>query len=91
MYNYYPNYNLNRNTQAINYPQENSTIYYQTNYPDMQDDRFLWAPFVVGGLAGTALGFGIANNNQLNNQCCHGQVFYPYPVYQQVPYLQQRL
>lgn len=31
------------------------------------DERFFWAPFVVGGLAGTALGYGIANNNQINN------------------------
>ena len=31
-----------------------------------------WAPFVVGGLAGTALGYGIANKNQINNPrpCC---------------------
>lgn len=82
MYNSYPNYNLNRNN---NYPQDIS-YYYQNNYPDGQDERFLWAPFVVGGLAGTALGFGIANNNQLNNQCCPGHMVYPYPVYQQVPY-----
>lgn len=34
----------------------------------MEDDRFFWAPFVVGGLAGTALGYGIANNNQINNR-----------------------
>lgn len=32
------------------------------------DERFFWAPFVVGGLAGTALGYGIANNNQINNR-----------------------
>lgn len=44
------------------------------------DERFFWAPFVVGGLAGTALGYGIANNNQLNNQ---GGYYYPmyYPTY----------
>ncbi len=36
------------------------------------DDRFI-LPFIVGGVAGTALGYGIANNNQ------NGQVFYPYP------------
>lgn len=51
------------------------------------DDRFLWAPFVFGGLAGTALGYGIANNNQLNNgsyqQPNYGPIpFYPaYPIY----------
>lgn len=52
------------------------------------DERFFWAPFVVGGLAGTALGFGIANNNQINNGNNNGPVFvpgpapyYPYPTY----------
>ena len=42
-------------------------------------DRFFFAPFLVGGLAGTALGYGIANNNQINNNgrpCCG---FYPMP------------
>ena len=35
------------------------------NYPvtyTEDGERFFWAPFVVGGLAGTALGYGIANN-----------------------------
>lgn len=61
---------------------------YYESYQDMGDDRFLWAPFVVGGLAGTALGFGIANNNQLNSNnnrpCCGWQMmpyYYPYPQY----------
>ena len=37
-------------------------------YPlEYQEDRFLFTPFLVGGLAGTALGLGIANNNQINN------------------------
>ena len=37
-------------------------------YPmEYQDDRFIFTPFLVGGLAGTALGLGIANNNQINN------------------------
>ena len=45
------------------------------------DERFFWAPFVVGGLAGTALGYGIANNNQINHQ-----PYYPmYPVYPVYP------
>ena len=35
-------------------------------------DRIFWAPFLVGGIAGTALGYGIANNNQ--------NKYYP-PVY----------
>lgn len=38
------------------------------------DDRFLF-PFILGGVAGGALGYGIANNNNNNNP----QVFYPYP------------
>ena len=48
------------------------------------DDRFFLTPFVVGGLAGTALGYGIANNNQLNNRppCCGWQMM-PMPYYSQ--------
>lgn len=50
-------------------------------YPsEYQDDRFLFTPFLVGGLAGTALGLGIANNNQINTQ-----PYMPYPNYQFVP------
>ena len=46
-------------------------------YPmEYQDDRFLFTPFLVGGLAGTALGLGIANNNQINNP-----PYIPYPNY----------
>ena len=46
-----------------NYPMtKNGSTY----YPD--EERFFWAPFVVGGLAGTALGYGIANNQQMNQQ-----------------------
>lgn len=67
----------------------NSTNGYETYAND--GDRFFFAPFLVGGLAGTALGYGIANNNQINRPCCGGMqpVFvqpYPYPVYQQQPY-----
>lgn len=55
------------------------------SYPNTygnDDERFLWAPFLFGGLAGTALGYGIANN-QMNNQ---GGYFYPvYPVYPTYP------
>lgn len=56
-----------------NYPYGSTTSYYTDN----NDDRFFLAPFLVGGLAGTALGYGIANNNQINNgnNCC--PVFYP--------------
>ena len=57
-------------------------------YPmEYQDDRFIFTPFLVGGLAGTALGLGIANNNQINNP---PYITYPnyqfVPVYQPVPY-----
>lgn len=51
------------------------------------DERFFFAPFltpfVVGGLAGTALGYGIANNNQLNNNqgYYYPAPYYPYPTY----------
>lgn len=38
-------------------------------------ERFFLAPFLVGGLAGTALGYGIANNNRP-----------PYPIYPPIPY-----
>ncbi len=67
------------------------------SYPSMypEDDRFFFAPFlgpfVVGGLAGTALGYGLANNNQLNNNgggnnngCC--PIYYAPPVMPQQPY-----
>ena len=49
------------------------------NYSNPEDDRFLLAPFLLGGLAGTALGYGISNNNQNN--------YYPmYQIYQPIPY-----
>ena len=56
------------------------------NYPvNPNEDRFLMAPFLLGGIAGTALGYGIANNNQDNYY-----PMYPYPMYQPVPvYYQQ--
>jgi hypothetical protein len=59
-----------------NYP--NSYNGYNYNGMNNSDERFFWAPFVVGGLAGTALGYGIANNNQINNQ----PVAYYVPPYQ---------
>ena len=37
--------------------------------------------FFIGGLAGTALGYGIANNNQINNN----GYYQPYPVYPVYP------
>ena len=58
----------------------NDMIYRTSN---KEDERFFWAPFVVGGLAGTALGYGIANNNQINNQGYYypQPMYYPYPTY----------
>ncbi len=55
-------------------------MYYRnSNYNN--GERIFWAPFVVGGLAGTALGYGIANNNQMKNGYYYPmQVpYYPYP------------
>lgn len=79
MYNY-PNYNI-KNTNGVYVGGE--------FYPEAGDDRFLLAPLVVGGLAGTALGYGIANNNQINNQgmsCCPQPMYFvPYPQYSQQP------
>lgn len=69
-------------------PSNSSTLYgnssYPSNYTYVQDgDRFFLAPFLVGGLAGTALGYGLANNNQMNNNCCGGGFYpiYPMPAY----------
>lgn len=76
MYTNFPNgYSLNGNPHS-NY----------NNYVNNNDDRFLWAPFLFGGIAGTALGYGIASNNQYNNNPVG--VYYPaYPVqtYQSYP------
>lgn len=80
---YTRNYNMPNNMYRGN----NSVDNYGTYTTD--GERFFWAPFVVGGLAGTALGYGIANNNQLNNgkPCCGGNGFYPvYPTPYYTPY-----
>lgn len=84
-YNYIIPNNSNgmyRNTTGL---QTNNYSY--DMYQDGSDDRFFLAPIVLGGIAGTALGFGIANNNQLNRpQCCGWQMmpmqYYPqqYPT-----------
>ncbi len=51
-------------------------------YPE--EDRFFLAPFLVGGLAGTALGYGLANN-QYNSPGYYPipmyPVYSPYPIY----------
>ena len=67
-----------------NYRGQVPTSYYypnQTSY-NQEDDRFLLAPFLFGGIAGTALGYGLASNN--NNQMMVPMVpIYPtpYPIY----------
>lgn len=48
---------------------------------NQNDERFFFAPFLVGGLAGTALGYGLANNNQLNSGGYYPMYYQPYPVY----------
>lgn len=67
----------------------NPNNYMNNQYYDSQDERFFLAPFLVGGLAGTALGYGIANNNQMNNQMYYPMVpIYPIPptyTYQSSP------
>ena len=67
-----------RNTSSL----QSSSYPYGMSMQDNDGERFFWAPFVVGGLAGTALGYGIANNNQINRpQCCGWQMmpmqYYP--------------
>lgn len=41
-------------------------------YNGYYNERGFWVPFAIGGLAGGALGYGIANNNSQNKN---------YPVY----------
>ncbi len=52
--------------------------YPTTTYMTGEDDRFLLAPFLLGGVAGTALGYGIANNN-------NPTYYPPYPMIQTYP------
>lgn len=89
--NYYP-YNNTRGgypTNQVHYVRSypSNQIRYANNYPANSNQRGFFIPFVVGGLAGTALGYGIANNNNYNNM---PHYYYPpvyYPVYPaQTPY-----
>lgn len=86
---YYSMYPYDRSNQLPSnnfYPQTTEGTYPQAidgNYS--QDERFFLAPFVVGGLAGTALGYGIANNNQMNKGGCCMQPIYYYPISQPMP------
>ena len=73
--------NCKYNNERINtnyYPQQ----YQYPNNIYYQDDRTFLAPFLVGGVAGTALGYGIANNNIYKNQV----TYYQYPQYYFQPY-----
>lgn len=67
-----------RNTSGL---QSNNYTY--GSYQNSEDDRFFLSPFLVGGLAGTALGFGIANNNQINRPPCCGWQMMPFFPQQQ--------
>ncbi len=60
--------------------------YTTTSFPNSgvvsQDgERFFLAPFLVGGLAGTALGYGIANNNRPPYPMYPPMMMQPYPMY----------
>ena len=96
----YRNYQIPNSSNNSNYRNSTSPIYnstnelYNSNYIPSNvymsptptgDDRFFIAPFLVGGLAGTALGYGIANNNNSNG----GYYMPPPPIYyypQPAPY-----
>ena len=77
----------NNQVYRYNNSMSNNQNYMYSNYRN-NDDRNPLLPFLVGGVAGGALGYGIANNNFLANQprpwpmypqmpCC-GQMFMPY-------------
>lgn len=85
----YPHSYIIPNNSTTMYRNSNSLQSSNYSYPGYQgsdDERFFWAPFVVGGLAGTALGYGIANNNQINRPPCCG--FQPMPM--PMPYYPQQ-
>ena len=63
----------------------NSNSFPYNSYQNSTDDRFFLTPFLFGGLAGTALGYGIANNNQINRPPCCGWQQMPYYYPQQFP------
>ena len=66
----------------MNYLPSTNKIPNYNSFNSTGDDRFFLGPFLVGGLAGTALGYGIANNNQINNRPpFYGPMMpYPYPI-----------
>ena len=68
------------NNQAYRYSNSipSNQNYMYSNYRS-NDERSPFLPFIVGGVAGTALGYGLANNNFISNQPR------PWPVYPQMP------
>lgn len=59
-----------------NYPYYVNEYPYYNNYNNYNNDERFLSPLLVGGIAGTALGYGLANNNR--------PMFIrpvPYPVY----------
>lgn len=83
----YHNFQIPQNNSTKNFRNTNIPSYETNMMPNYStvtnngyqgnDDRFFFAPFLVGGLAGTALGYGIANNNQIKG----GYYMPPPPVY----------
>ena len=63
-------------------PNGMSTTGMPTEGVSADGERFFLAPFLVGGLAGTALAYGIANNNRPTYPM-YPPMYYPtpYPVY----------
>lgn len=70
---YRTNYNMPTTMYRSSKPVSNNTI--NPSVGGYYDERGFFIPFVVGGLAGGALGYGIANNNFLAHQQQGG--FYP--------------
>ena len=55
----------------------------KNNQNGYYNERGFFIPFAIGGLAGTALGYGLSNNNYNNNYYPRP---YPYPTYIVRPY-----
>ncbi|MCI8548645.1 MAG: hypothetical protein HFJ38_07170 [Bacilli bacterium] len=72
---YRTNYNMPTTMYRGSKPVSNHTI--NPSVGGYYDERGFFIPFVVGGLAGGALGYGIANNNFLAHQSQPNQGFYP--------------
>lgn len=81
----YPHSYIMPNNSNSMYRNSNDFVNYDSYpYTGNEDERFFLTPFLVGGLAGTALGYGIANNNQINGNngnCCQPMMIWQ-PVWQ---------